>query len=136
VHSGLDRQPIFVPMVGKWRQGELVTVGLPLWALPTKVTGQDLHDAIAARFARQRFIRVLPLQPPPASALGPEALNGTNIMELFIFENRAEEQALLVARLDNLGKGASGAAAQNIDIMLGLDGERSYALTLAAASAR
>jgi N-acetyl-gamma-glutamyl-phosphate reductase len=134
VHGGLERKPIFLPMVGKWLKGELVMIGLPLWALPTKVTGQDVHDALATRFAGQRFVRVMPLQPPPATVLGPEALNGTNLMELYVFENRTEEQALLVARLDNLGKGASGAAAQNIDVMLGLAGERSYALELAAAS--
>jgi N-acetyl-gamma-glutamyl-phosphate reductase len=60
--------------------------------------------------------------------LEPEALNGTNEMELYVFENRDERQALLVARLDNLGKGASGAAVQNIDIMLGLEVKDSYSL--------
>ena len=123
-------------MVGKWYKGELVQVPLPLWSLPKKLTGQDLHDALSARFAGQRFVRVMPFQPPPAAALGPEQLNGTNLMELYVFENRAEEQALLVARLDNLGKGASGAAAQNIDLMLGIDGDRSYSLVLETASAR
>ena len=136
VHSGLARQPIFVPMVGKWFKGELVHVAIHLWALPKKVTGQDLHDAISERFAGQRFIRMMPLRPVPTTALGPETLNDTNIMELFVFENPAEEQVLLVARLDNLGKGASGAAAQNIDVMLGLAGERSYSLEHEAAPAR
>jgi N-acetyl-gamma-glutamyl-phosphate reductase len=128
VHSGLARKPIFVPMVGRWYNGELVHVPLQLWSLSKKVTGQDLHDVLAARYAGQRFVRVMPFDPPPVNRLGPEALNGTNIMELYVFENRTEEQALLVARLDNLGKGASGAAVQNLDLMLGLDGERSYEL--------
>jgi N-acetyl-gamma-glutamyl-phosphate reductase len=136
VHSGLARQPIFIPMVGKWLKGELVHVAIHLWALPKRVTGRDLHDAISARFAGQRFVRVMPLQPVPATVLAPETLNGTNMMELFVFENPAQEQALLVARLDNLGKGASGAAAQNIDVMLGLDGERPYALDRETAAAR
>jgi N-acetyl-gamma-glutamyl-phosphate reductase len=135
VHSGLARKPIFVPMVGRWYNGELVHVPLPLWSLPKKVSGQDLHDALAARYAGQRFVRVIPFDPAPPSRLGPEALNGTNIMELYVYENRAEEQALLVARLDNLGKGASGAAVQNLDLMLGLDGERSYELPRELAAA-
>jgi N-acetyl-gamma-glutamyl-phosphate reductase len=136
VHAGLARKPIFVPMVGKWYKGELVHVPLQLWSLPKKVTGQDLHDVLSARFAGQRFVQVMPFDPPPANRLGPEALNGTNLMELYVFENRAEEQALLVARLDNLGKGASGAAAQNVDLMLGLNGSHSYSLALDAASVR
>ncbi|MCL4545967.1 MAG: N-acetyl-gamma-glutamyl-phosphate reductase [Chloroflexi bacterium] len=127
-HGGLSRRPLFTPSVGRYRQGELVTIPLQLWALPRKVTGSDLHTALAERFAGQRFVRVLPLEPPPATHLEPEALNGTNEMELFVFENRAEEQVLLVARLDNLGKGASGAAVQNLDIMLGLSGDYTYAL--------
>ncbi len=69
----------------------------------------------------------MPLENAPAT-LEPEALNGTNNMELFVFENASERTALLVARLDNLGKGASGAAVQNMDLMLGLAGERNYAL--------
>jgi N-acetyl-gamma-glutamyl-phosphate reductase len=70
----------------------------------------------------------MPFEPRPASYLSPDTLNGTNRMELFVFENSATRHVLLVARLDNLGKGASGAAAQNIDLMLGLKGEDSYDL--------
>jgi N-acetyl-gamma-glutamyl-phosphate reductase len=136
VHGGLARKPIFIPMVGKWYKGELVHVPLPLWSLPKKVTGRDLHEALVARFANQRFVRIIPFDPPPASRLGPEALNGTNDLELYVYENRDEEQALLVARLDNLGKGASGAAAQNVDLMLGLSDGHAYSLAQEAAAAR
>jgi len=131
VYSGLERKPIFFPAVGAWRQGELVQIPLPLWNLPGQPTGQTLHAALADRYAGQRFVRVMPLEPRPA-VLAPETLNGSNEMELYVFENPAEQQALLVARLDNLGKGASGAAVQNIDLMLGLAGRHSYRLAEAA----
>ena len=120
VHSGLKHTPIFVPSVGRFAQGMLVSIPLPLWSLPGKPAARLLHEAISSYFASQRFITVAPLTERPA-ALDPEALNGTNRLELFVFDNPAEETALLVARLDNLGKGASGAACQNIDLMLGLD---------------
>jgi N-acetyl-gamma-glutamyl-phosphate reductase len=134
VHSGLARKPLFTPAVGAWRQGELVQVPLQLWALPRRVTGRDLHDALRARYEGRRFVRVMPFEPRPTTILAPEVLNGTNLMELYVFENRAEDQALLVARLDNLGKGASGAAAQNLDIMLGLAGEQTYTLDTPSAA--
>jgi N-acetyl-gamma-glutamyl-phosphate reductase len=72
----------------------------------------------------------MPFEPGSAAVLGPEALAGTNMMELFVYENTAEGHILLVARMDNLGKGASGAATQNLDIMLGLAGERDYAVAV------
>jgi N-acetyl-gamma-glutamyl-phosphate reductase len=121
VHSGLDHTPIFVPSVGRFAQGMLVSIPLPLWALPKTPNAKVLHQALSDYFAGQRFVSVMPFDERPAT-LDPEALNGTNRLELFVFDNPAEESALLVARLDNLGKGASGAACQNIDLMLGLDG--------------
>jgi N-acetyl-gamma-glutamyl-phosphate reductase len=120
VHSGLDHTPIFVPSVGKFAQGMLVSIPLPLWALPTTPDARAIHQALADYYAGQRFVSVMPFENRPAT-LDPEALNGSNRLELFVFDNPAEESALLVARLDNLGKGASGAACQNIDLMLGLD---------------
>jgi hypothetical protein len=107
-------------------QGMVVQVPLQLWSLPGKVTAAALHEALCARYAGRRFVRVMPLEQRPAM-LAPEALNGTNLMEFCVFDNGAEEQALLVARADNLGKGASGTAAQDLDLMLGL-GEHSYDL--------
>jgi N-acetyl-gamma-glutamyl-phosphate reductase len=98
----------------------LVQVPLPLWSLSGTVTGAQLHEALADYYRGQRFVEVMPLSHKPAN-LEPEALNGTNLLQLFVFANDNERNALLVARLDNLGKGASGAACQNIDLMLGLD---------------
>ncbi len=120
VFGGLAHKPLFVPAVGKFAQGMIVQIPLQLRTLPKAVSGADLHRAISERFAGQRFVKVLPLEPRPTT-LQPTALNGTNNLELFVFDNPVEKQALLVARLDNLGKGASGAAAQNADLMLGLD---------------
>ncbi len=127
VHSGLAHSPLFTPAVGAFRQGMLVQIPLLLWSLPNVVTGRDLHDALAERYAGQRFIRVMPYDARP-KVLAPETLNGTNMVELFVFDNPADNAALLVARLDNLGKGASGAAVQNMDVMLGLAGGGDYGL--------
>jgi N-acetyl-gamma-glutamyl-phosphate reductase len=125
--SGLSARPIFWPSYGAWRQGMLVEVPLHLGRLPKRPKASELRAALAERYAGQRFVTVMPEEPRP-SALSPEALNGTNRMELFVFGNDATGQALLVARADNLGKGASGSAAQNIDLMLGLAGRQDYAL--------
>jgi N-acetyl-gamma-glutamyl-phosphate reductase len=114
----LSRRPIFVPSVGHFRQGMLVSVPLHLDALPGRPTGADLHAVLAARYAETPLVRVLP--PDASGRLEPEALNGSDAMELRVFVNQAHGQAVLVARLDNLGKGASGAAVQNIALMLGL----------------
>jgi N-acetyl-gamma-glutamyl-phosphate reductase len=126
-YAALDHRPLFWPVVGRWRQGMLVQVPLQLWSLPGHPSAAAIHAALTERFQGQRFVRVMPLEEAP-SVLGPEALNGTNVMEIYVFNNAAEGQALLVARADNLGKGASGQAAQDIDLMLGLSGGRSYAL--------
>jgi N-acetyl-gamma-glutamyl-phosphate reductase len=131
-YSRLARKPLFIPAVGSWRQGQLVGIPLHLWNLPHRPIAVDLHAVLAAHYAGQRFVRVMPFvpgRPPTAAVLAPETLAGTNMMELFVFENHAEGHALLVARMDNLGKGASGAAAQNLDIMLGLESGRSYELS-------
>ncbi len=117
-YAGLTRRPIFVPSVGHYRQGMIVSVPLHLDTLNGSPKGADLHEAIAAYFAGQRLVRVLP--PTENAKLEPEALNDTDVLELRVFANEARGQAILVARLDNLGKGASGAAVQNIGLMLGL----------------
>ncbi len=127
-YSKLIIEPIFAPAVGQWYNGMLVQIPLHLNNLPKKPSGQDLHAVLAARYAGQRFVRVLPIiQDAPATmTLDPEALNGTNMLEIMVFDNIAKNQVLLVSRADNLGKGASGAAAQNIDVMLGLAGDHDY----------
>jgi N-acetyl-gamma-glutamyl-phosphate reductase len=118
LYSKLVRRPIFVPSVGNYRQGMLVSVPLHLDSLPGKPDGADLHAALAKRYAGSKYISVMPLD-NAATRIEPEALNETNMLELHVFANPKYPQAVLVARLDNLGKGASGAAVQNMRLMLG-----------------
>ena len=118
LYAGLSRRPIFAPSVGHFRQGMLVSVPLHLDALPGRPRGADLHDALARFYDGAEYVRVV--APADNGKLEPEALNGTNRLELSVYANEAHGQAVLVARLDNLGKGASGAAVQNLSLMLGL----------------
>lgn len=118
LYSRLARRPLFVPSVAHMRQGMLVSVPLHLDTLPGKPRSADLADALAARYDGSQLIRVI--SPTRDGKLTAEDLNGTDAMELRVFGNDARGQAVLVARLDNLGKGASGAAVQNIRLMLGL----------------
>lgn len=127
-YSGLTTRPIFVPSVGNFAQGMLVSIPLHLDALPGKPKPADLEAALAARYAKSGWVRVLPAD--PAARMEPEPLNGSNMLELRVYGNTRHNQAVLVARLDNLGKGASGAAVQNLGLMLGVDVEK--ALPLAA----
>jgi N-acetyl-gamma-glutamyl-phosphate reductase len=122
LYANLARRPIFVPSVGNYRQGMLVSVPLHLDTLPGKPDGADLHAALAKRYAGSKYVSVLPLANAAAKdgRIEPEALNETNMLELYVFASEKYRQALLVARLDNLGKGASGAAVQNMRLMLGL----------------
>jgi N-acetyl-gamma-glutamyl-phosphate reductase len=119
-YSGLTRRPIFVPSVGTFRQGMLVSVPLHLALLPGTPTGADLHAALAQHYAVSEWVKVVPTD--PKDRLEPESLNGSNTMELRVYANDVQQQAVLVAKLDNLGKGASGAAVQNLELMLGLAG--------------
>jgi N-acetyl-gamma-glutamyl-phosphate reductase len=122
LYSRLTRRPIFVPSVGNYRQGMLVSVPLQLDTLPGKVDGADLHAALTERYAGSRYVSVMPLENEAAKSgrIEPEALNETNQLELHVFASDKHRQAVLIARLDNLGKGASGAAVQNMRLMLGL----------------
>ncbi|PWC29454.1 N-acetyl-gamma-glutamyl-phosphate reductase [Teichococcus aestuarii] len=119
LYSGLTRRPIFVPSVGNYRQGMLVSIPLHLDTLPGNPAPEDLRAALAAHYEGSPWVRVVPA--PANGKLEPEALNDTNGLELRVFGNAARHQAVLVARLDNLGKGASAAAVQNIGLMLGLE---------------
>jgi len=118
-HGRLTSRPIFVPAVAHYRQGMLVSIPLHLDALPGKPSARDLEAALAARYASEHFVRLVPAA-DAVQRLEPETLNGTNAMELFVFGNDKRNQAILVARLDNLGKGASGACVQSANLMLGL----------------
>ena len=119
-HTGLSTPPIFMPMVGNFYKGLAITVPLHLGALGT--TPEAVHAALAARYARERFIRVMPLRDPGTLEGGffdVQGCNDTNRVDLFVFAN--ETQAIVAARLDNLGKGASGAAVQAMNVHLGVD---------------
>jgi N-acetyl-gamma-glutamyl-phosphate reductase len=118
--AGLERRPLFVPSVGHFRQGMLVSVPLHLDTLPGKPTGGDLRAVLRAHY--QGATQVAVVEPGIDGKLEPEALNDTNCLELYVYANEKRRQAVLVARLDNLGKGASGAAVQNVKLMLGLNG--------------
>ena len=116
LYSKLIRRPIFVPSVGNYRQGMLVSVPLQLDTLPGSPSGADLHAVLAKRYAGSKYVSVMPFENTASKSgkLEPEALNETNRLELYVFASDKHHQAVLVARLDNLGKGASGAAVQNM----------------------
>lgn len=122
VHAGLTRRPIFVPSVGNFRQGMLVSVPLHLDTLPGKPKAADLEAVLAAHYQGAKLVSVIPGDYPSAKGgrLDALALNDTDALELRVFGNAKHGQAVLVARLDNLGKGAAGAAVQNIGLMLGV----------------
>ncbi len=117
VYSGLSRRPVFVPSVGAFRQGMLVSIPLHLDALPGRPDAADLEAALMRTYEGRPLVQVVP--GPHGERIEPEALNGTDRLELRVFGSAEHRQAVLVARLDNLGKGASGAAVQNIGLMLG-----------------
>jgi N-acetyl-gamma-glutamyl-phosphate reductase len=119
-HAGLDHLPLFAPAVGRYAQGMIVEVPLPLYALPSQPRLGDLHAALAEAYRGERFVEVVtPEEASSVGSLAPESLNGTNNMKLYVLGSDTLEQARLVAVLDNLGKGASGAAVQNLNLMLG-----------------
>jgi N-acetyl-gamma-glutamyl-phosphate reductase len=117
--SGLSRRPIFVPSVGHFRQGMLVSVPLHLDDLPGRPAGAGLKEALHAFYESSEYVTVAAGN--GTGKVEPEALNDTNRLELCVWSNEARRQAVLVARLDNLGKGASGAAVQNLRLMLDLN---------------
>ena len=116
--SALTARPLFVPSVGNFRQGMLVNIPLHLDALPGKPKAAEIEATLSKHYAGQRYVRVV--HPDNSGRLDALALNGTNDLELMVYANESRRQAVLVARLDNLGKGASGAAVQNCELMLGL----------------
>ena len=121
-HTGLAVPPLFVPVVGPFLKGLAVSVPLHLSQLPAGTTAEKLHEAFTKRYAGERFIRVMPLRDAATLDDGffdVQAANDTNRVDVFVFGS--DTQVLLVARLDNLGKGASGAAVQSMNVHLGVD---------------
>ena len=120
-YAHLSRRPLFTPAVGRYRKGMLVVVPLQLETLPGAPSPADVHGCLAAAYADEPFVEVATPQESAAIAtLDPEGLNGGNRMRLHVFANAAAGQAQLVALLDNLGKGAAGAAVQNLNLAVGL----------------
>lgn len=118
-HAGLGQPPIFMPAYGAFRQGIVLTVPLALRLLAPGVDGATLQDCLARHYDGAKHVHVLPLQASrEVKHLDPQALNGTNDLRLSVFPSTAHGQVLLSAVFDNLGKGASGAAIQNLDLML------------------
>jgi N-acetyl-gamma-glutamyl-phosphate reductase len=119
-YAGLARAPIFAPSVGRFYKGMIVEVPLPLAAMEKGAKLKDVHGELTQYYKDEGFVSVAPLEESLLlKTLDPEGLNGTNDLKLFVFGHGGE--ARLVALLDNLGKGASGAAVQNLNIALGLD---------------
>lgn len=129
-YCGLAHLPLFAPAVGNYAQGMIVEVPLALWSLPGRPKLSDVWAALYSRYGMhlnannpngaERFVRLITKgKAVDVTSLEPENLNGTNLLELYVFGS--DEQVRLVARLDNLGKGASGAAVQNMNLALGLD---------------
>jgi N-acetyl-gamma-glutamyl-phosphate reductase len=121
-HGGLTVSPVFMPIVGPFYKGLSVSVPLHLSQLKSGTTPEALHKALRHRYEGERFVRVMPLRDPAALAeafFDVQACNDTNRVDIFVFAN--EHQAILMARLDNLGKGASGAAVQSMNVHLGVD---------------
>lgn len=121
-HSGLEVDPVFMPIVGDFYKGLAVSVPLQLAQIGTRPSPEQVHATLVAHYAGERFIRVMPLRDPEtleSTYFDVQACNDTNRVDLFVFANAT--QAILIARLDNLGKGASGAAVQTMNVHLGLD---------------
>ena len=125
-YARLAHKPQFVPAVGPFRCGMRIEIPLHASVLPSGVDGARLHQALAARYAGEAFVAVRPFTssvPGDEHAFDPQAMNGTNRIELAVLPNPLGH-VLLVATLDNLGKGAAGAAVQNLNLMLGLEETR------------
>jgi N-acetyl-gamma-glutamyl-phosphate reductase len=120
--TGLHSPPLFMPVVGNFYQGMAVSVPLHTRLLNGTPDPNTVHSALSEHYSNEPFIRVLPLGPVDSldnGFLDPTGCNGTNRLDIFVFGNR--EQIHILSRFDNLGKGASGAAVQNLNIMLGIE---------------
>jgi N-acetyl-gamma-glutamyl-phosphate reductase len=121
-YGGLESPPVFTPAVGRYAQGMIVEIPLQLWALPDEPELAKLHEVLSNAYAGERFVTVASLEESKTTkSLQPEMLNNTNQLLIHVFGDELGQQARLVAVLDNLGKGASGAAVQNLNLVLGVE---------------
>ncbi|MBN1410321.1 MAG: N-acetyl-gamma-glutamyl-phosphate reductase [Spirochaetales bacterium] len=121
-HTGISRPPLFTPVLGNFYQGMAVSIPLHSKLLAKKMDARGVHEFLADYYTGEYFVRVMPFEPEAfldRGHLDPMEANGTNRLDLFVFGH--EEQILVTARFDNLGKGASGAAVQNMNIVSGID---------------
>jgi N-acetyl-gamma-glutamyl-phosphate reductase len=119
-YAGLTQPPLFVPAYGSYRQGIVLTIGLHARMLPGDASGARIHECLAERYRDAAHVRMLPMSSDvPMTELDPQAHNGTNEMSLAVACNVRTGQIVLSAVLDNLGKGAAGAAVQNLRLMAG-----------------
>ncbi len=119
--SGLAHEPAFVPSVGRYAQGMIVQIPLPLWSMPKRPKPEEVHAILTEHYANQKFVTVEPLENSRhMRRVEPETLNETNRLHLYVFANKENGLAVVIGLLDNLGKGASGQAVQNMNIMLEL----------------
>lgn len=125
-YAGLVARPLFVPAYGSYRQGIVLTLGLHLRMLPAGVSGMRIHDCLSERYRGAAHVRVLPMSSAtaPMTERDPQAHNGSNDMSLAVACNERTGQVVLSAVLDNLGKGAAGAAVQNLRLMAGASWSR------------
>ncbi len=124
-HGLLEQPPLFVPSVGRFRQGMLVNLPLQLWSIAPELSGADLERIYREHYAGCELVRVRPLRElsgRSAERIDPDALVDTDYLDIHLYANPRTRQALAVAQLDNLGKGACGVALQNIELMLGVSG--------------
>lgn len=118
-HAGLTQRPVFVPAYGAFRQGIVLTIPLQTRLLPAGVNSEQLHACLHQHYVDTTHVQVVPRQEAASHThLDPQVLNGTNDLRLAVYGNEQQGQVLLTAVFDNLGKGASGAAVQNLDLML------------------
>jgi N-acetyl-gamma-glutamyl-phosphate reductase len=123
-HGSLTQRPLFMPSVGRFAQGMIVSLPLQLWSLPGSPAPHDIHAALSEHYAGKAGVQGVSVAPVEDSALlkdlDAEALTGTDELCIHVFANEARQQAVVCAVLDNLGKGAAGQAVQNLELMLGL----------------
>ena len=124
LHSGLKETPVFVPILGQNYKGLAVMLPIHTKLLSKRMTAKNIHELLCEHYQNEKFIKVMPYADDTAlfdGAVDITTCNDTNNAEIFVFGNDAKGSAVIMTRLDNLGKGASGAAIQNMNIMLGFE---------------